>query len=573
MMRGKEFSIEEETLKSERNQPFAIYTDECNLVAMQSMCRWNRDIASSSCGSFDRSWWGWKASDFSDASLQAAITLVIKVAEQKHWGGLMPELLPRYVAFLERVQHSDGSFDQCYPNEKTPGVFYDILPALLTVHGSSWLDVSSRDRIEKIITKGMDFAMSADEMHGEIANHLAHFAYGLLLYWEKFGDSRSLLRAKAYIARILRNFDEEEGWFQEYHGPDAGYQTRTLAYITRAAEILKDETLWDVCARAARFIELMLMPDGSLHPMLGVRSTALIYPSGFERLAARDSTFQSLAKRIRAAWSNNRVALPSQLDFNNALRLGEDAWHAAEVASRASRISKLSAEPISQTEIPPYGVTHLQRAGILIRRDDNTMIWLGWRLGGALVVWQKVENGSWRLVHENSGYVLEGGLAGQWLTRMPDAGRLIEQEPDRLLVEVSFHRASHEELTPVKLILLRLLNLTLIRFQLTGDFFRKLLVGRLTGKGASLSVKMFREISFGANSIQVVDSFQGGKNLPGELAAASLWRCRRVTGNHMASSRYYQILEGALSEPWIELQSESLVGDPTFSYKIIGENV
>jgi hypothetical protein len=549
---------------------FDIYREESTRVAIQAMCRWNRDVASPACGSFDRAWWGWKARDFSDATLQAAMTLLIKEAQANDWGWLMKELLPQYVAFIEKLQHSDGSFDQCYPNERTPGVFYDILPTLLVVHDSPWLDSSARQRIERIIESGLNFALSVDEVHGEIANHLAHFSYGLLMHWQIFGDSRSRLKAESYIARILRNFDEEEGWFQEYHGPDAGYQTRTLAYLTKAAEILNDEKLWDICAQAARFVELMMMPDGSLHPMLGVRSTALIYPSGFERLAARDSSFQSLAKRIREAWSSNRVPLPSQLDFDNALRLGEDAWHAADLALENFHSAGLALNITTQEKIPRDGVTHLPHAGILIRRDANMVSWCAWRLGGVLVVWKSLENDRWQPAHEDGGYLLDGGGAGLWLTRMPDAGQLLELQPNSLVVEVKFNRVMHEDLTPSKLLLLRLLNLTLLRSQWLGDIFRKLVVRRLAGKGSSLPVKMLRKVSFEANSLQVVDSFHNGTSIPKSLAIAPLFRCRRITGNHMASALYFQPLEAVPLGPWAELQSQNMGCDPTFRFEISG---
>ena len=557
---------------SKKNESSSIYGEEAIRVAIQALCRWNRDIASPSCGSFDRAWWGWKARDFSDSTLQAAVIVVIKVADSQEWGWMMPELLIRYVDFVEKLQHTDGSFDQCYPNERTPGVFYDILPALLAVHASPWLAAPTRQRIEKIIALGLDFALAVDEVHGEIVNHLAHFAYGLLLHWQTFGNSNSRLQAESYIARILRNFDTEEGWFQEYHGPDAGYQTRTLAYLTKAAEILNDEKLWDVCGRAARFIELMLMPDGSLHPMLGVRSTALIYPSGFERLAARDRAFRPLCKRIRVAWSNNRVAMPSQLDFDNALRLGEDAWHAANVASGAP-ISAVGVMDVADLEtMPPDGVTHLPRAGILIRRDASMIVWCAWRLGGTLVVWRSLEDGYWQPAHEDAGYLLEGGAAGLWLTRMPHAGRLLELQPDRLLIEVPFNRVLHEELTPYKLVLLRLLNLTVLRSQWLGDLFRRMVVGRLAGTGSLLSARMLREIRFSANAVHVTDAFHGGDCLPKELAKAPLWRCRRITGTHMASARYFQPIEGASFGPWAVLQNQNIDCEPTFRFEVAGGN-
>lgn len=552
-----------------KNDPLSIYREESLRVAVQAMCRWNRNPASPSCGSFDRSWWGWKSRDFSDSTLQAAVTLVLNLADSQEWGWMMPDLLTRYVDFVAKLQHSDGSFDQCYPNERTPGVFYDILPALIAVHSSPWLETVVRQRLGAVIMRGIDFALAGDEVHGEIVNHLAHFAYGLLLHWQTFSDFRSRLRAEAYIERILRNFNAEEGWFQEYHGPDPGYQTRTIAYLTKIAEILDDESLWQVCAQAARFVELMLMPDGSLHPMLGVRSTALIYPSGFERLGSRNPDFLPLARRIRAAWSNNRVPLPSQLDFDNALRLGEDAWQAVGAASIFAHGVETVTSVSDLYPVCPDGLTHLPGAGIMIYRDASRVAWCAWRLGGALVVWRCADDGSWEPTYEDAGFLVDGGeTVGRWLTRMPDAGRLIEQQPNRLIIEVTFHRALHEEVTPSKLLLLRLLNLTVLQSRWVGDIFRRLVVRHLSKKGVPLPVKLMREIRFDSSSICVTDSFGSAAGLPHGLAKAPLWRCRRVTGNHMASASYYQPVEGLLIGPWAEQIKQGLGSEPTISFEI-----
>jgi hypothetical protein len=176
-------------------------------------------------------------------------------------------------------------------------------------------------------------------------------------------------------------------------------------------------------------------------------------------------------------------------------------------------------------------------------------------------------------VHEDAGYLIEGGGAGQWLTRMPDAGQLLKLQTDIWLIEASFNRVLHEELTPPKLILLRLLNLTVLRWQWLGDIFRKLIVGRLAEKGSSLQVRMLREIRFDVNSIHVTDIFRSEKGLPSALAGASLLRCRRVTGNHMASACYFQPVEKIAFGMWVELQDQSLSCDPTLRFTISGAKI
>ena len=244
-------------------QVISVYEAEFEIIVQQALGRLNRDIGSPSCGSFDRAYWGWKQRDFSDATLQAAISLLLEWIRREGKSENVTQWLECYVNFVEHIQYSDGSFDQCYPYERTPGVFYDILPGLVALYDSGLLPSESKTKLEHVISKGIEFIFSTEEVHAEIANHLAAFASALLLHYECFSIKTSREKAITYLERIYHNYDEEEGWFNEYFGPDPGYQTRTLAFLTRSAEILEDEQLWIICGKAARFIEVMMMPDDS----------------------------------------------------------------------------------------------------------------------------------------------------------------------------------------------------------------------------------------------------------------------------------------------------------------------
>src|SRR5436190_21709800 len=96
-------------------------------------------------------------------------------------------------------------------------------------------------------------------------------------------------------------------------------------------------------------------------------------------------------------------------------------------------------------------------------------------------------------------------------------------------------------MTPERMVLLRLLNLSLLRFQWIADMFRKLVVRRLmTGKDTA-ALKLRREIVFSPNAVEINDTIDTGRD--GISANSALYRCRRVTGAHMASSRYFQSQE------------------------------
>jgi len=384
-----------------------IYLSEFKKVARQAFSAWNRDPASPSFGSFDRQYWGWKKKDFSDATLQCGIKLALEFGKMIRQTSSFPRLVDGYINYCASIQLRDGSFNQCYPNERTPGVVYDILSTLVYVRTSEFLQsVASEKKLDGIIERAVRFALRTDEKHGDIANHLSGYAYELLEYAQYSKDERARIKGKNYIGRLFDLLDPTEGWLQEYDGPDPGYQTRTLRYLVKCAKLLGDQEIWEVVEKGTAFIREVLMPDGSLHPMLGSRSTALLYPSAFEVLAARDAQYDDLAVLIRSAWSNGRVPLPSCLDFENASRLAEDALDAVWANRRTGKVVAIQKPSLDIRE--PDDV-EMPRAGISIFRDKNRVVYISHRLGGVVVIYGKNGRGVWELVYEDSGYLLQTG--------------------------------------------------------------------------------------------------------------------------------------------------------------------
>jgi len=497
------------------------YEREFEATARLAFGMWNRDPASPSYGSFDRAWWGWKFKDFPDATLQYAARLAVPYAEKAGAGSPIGEWLDAWVRFTASIQHRDGSLDQAYPYERTPGVVFDVLSTLIFVSEGPHLSPDSRGLLGRVIERAAGFAMRTDEHHGEIANHIAEYAFEFAEYARFSGDPRAGTAAGRYLARLLALFDPEEGWFQEYEGPDPGYQTRTLRYVVKLARLPGYENLWKVAEKAAEFLADLIMPDGSLHPMLGTRSTGILYPSGIEALAARDpGRFAPLARRVRTAWERGRVPLPSTIDFANAIRLADDAREAAAL---------MTALPEAPEALP--GRRSFPRAGLAVWRTPRRQFFLAASLGGVVVVYDREPEG-WRLATEDSGYLLEA-RGSSWLTRMPGAGTMVDHDESGATVRARFARVLHDELNPSRFILLRILNLTVLRSQTIGDLFRKLVVNRLMAGRAWLPVTLTRRLRLEGDQLRLDDIVEANPDLSGLL-----WRCRRLTGAHMASARY-----------------------------------
>jgi hypothetical protein len=508
----------------------SVYLREFRHVARMAFSMWNREPASPSAGSFDRRYWGWKSKDFGDATMQYAVRLAIAYATERGQTDTLPCLLEQYVRHVASLQRADGSFDQCYPFERTPGVIYDFLSTLVDVYAGPWLQgPSDLATLEKVIGRAATFVVNSDEVHGEIANHLAEYAFECLHHAKHFHDPKTQTKGEYYLDRMLREFDRVEGWFLEYDGADPGYQTRTLRYLVKCAALLDRTDLWEAAERAAEFLDIALMPDGSVHPMLGCRSTALLYPSGFEALAARSTQYEPLARRIRHAWSQGLAPLPSSLDFENAIRLADDALDAATLCPAGAIAEPMPSPATSE-------VIHRPRAGLLVFREPNRIVHVHHSLGGTVVVHGRTATGDWRLLHEDSGYVLRE-KQNLFVTRMTGAGKLLEAPAGEVRIQAAFFRSLHTELTPLQLIVLRTLNLTFLRWSWTAELFRRVVVRSLMTGRHPLAMGLTRCVRLEPDRVVVEDKIVDKR---GSAILGELLHCRRVVGTHMASSRYFQ---------------------------------
>jgi hypothetical protein len=295
--------------------------------------------------------------------------------------------------------------------------------------------------------------------------------------------------------------------------------------------------------------------------MLGSRSTALLYPSAFETLARRQPHFRPLAERVRQAWRARAVPLPSEIDFCNAIRLADDALDAATAAG--TETASAAMEPASVERID------MAKAGIAIRRNGRLALYVNWRMGGVIVIYARMKDG-WRLAYEDSGYLIESASTQDvWLTRMPDAGQLMNCSAESVRLQASFYRSLHDEVTPLRLIALRILNMTLLRFQWLADLFRKMVVMKLMGRKVAAPVSLERTIDIDHTLVTITDRFATGRHASRSLLGAALYRCRRVTGTHMASARYLQEVElAALPSGWKESVAPNVAGAGPLTTKV-----
>jgi hypothetical protein len=232
--------------------------------------------------------------------------------------------------------------------------------------------------------------------------------------------------------------------------------------------------------------------------------------------------------------------MPSEIDFCNAIRLAHDAMDAADVAAH------LGVAPPGVVE----GNVHLPRAGIAIYASPDRRVYIATRLGGAYSIYERDAQYDWKLVREEAGYLLESRDKSQaWVTRSTGAGALTEFRVDGCTIETPFVRSLHDEMTPLRMLLLRVLNLTVLRLQSLADFFRKVVVRRLISGVDQIPLRLERSITLDRDEVVVKDRIFDASSAHRRVQTR-LFACRRVTGAHMASARYFQRDE--LDGAWLQ---------------------
>jgi len=493
----------------------------------------DRDHYSSTAGCFDRKYWAWKARDFPDATLQYAAVPLLKSLRLTSLES-EPQEKQYYIniaimasQFLLRIQHSNGSFDQCYPYECHPGVVFDVLPLWIYLLDDfrDYLDSPVIRELEKGLEQAIQFVSQARENYAIISNHLAHFSYVLFLIDKIWNRPECRDLAKIYLNTLLKH-QSSEGWYLEYEGPDMGYQTRTLSYLARILQIRQDPAIEESAKRAITFLSCFAYPDGSFGGEIGTRNTSLFYPFGLAWFAHKDPTASALLRFAIDSWRQGRGVLLHQTDLDNLIRLFDDQIETQQLLESCDLLSP-ELLPFEQVEFE----NDYKEAGIIIRRRYWYYAVANLTKGGICKVYNVAER---RPVYVDIGWLYKSGQM-VYSNHMHQAAAMIQMDRDLSMVLCRFFRTTHDTLTPFRMVILRLLNLTILRFQWAGDLARRLITRRLFTRKLSGDVQFERHFHWGKNiRVETTVSWQEGKQRFFYITSS-------YTAIPMASAKYFQL--------------------------------
>lgn len=447
--------------------------------------------------------------------------------------------------FWQSLQHEDGSFDEAYPMERSLAAtaftsFY--IGETLTLLGSA-LSSEARQATVRALHSAGKWLCDNDETHGFLTNHLAAAAAALYQIHQLTGEKQFEGRSRYFLERILSH-QSDEGWYEEYGGPDPGYQTHGSLYLAWLEGHTSDPELVRSLTRSMRFLVHFVHPDGSLGGEYASRNTKTYYPAAFEMWASKDRNAAWIAEKMRPSLSSGATAGLRCIDPQNYFPVLNNYVFASRVcALRESR---------PQTSEDPRGsqsLYYFEQAGIARVRKGSYEVIVGLSKGGILKVFAL---GQERLVYSDCGYLgrLRGGdlVSSQHL----DLARDLEVTCDRLIIRGEFAALSRPVMRPGRFMAFRLFTLTIGRIPVFARRIKNILVRFLIYRKRALDLRFERTILLDEDRVTVRDRLVGSDL---KLLEDLQWAPFFAT-IHMGSSRYFVKNEAEVSVGKVEREIE-----------------
>jgi len=510
-----------------------VYERDIHAVLPRVLALFDENPISRTRGLGDRLYWSWKLIDYANATPQGLIhgLALLAVSGKLPWGIKRAAIVARIDAAIEATRQqcaADGSLVEAFPNEKsfcvTALIAFDILCAADALADD--VDAATLARWRGVVAPMIAFLVAHDETHALISNHLATAAAALSRWTDHFEDGNARQGMREILDIILKH-QSDEGWFTEYDGADPGYETLGLGYLADIFMRHPSDELRAALERSLRFLTYAAHPDGSFGGVYGSRNTRFIYPAALEQLAGEFPAAAALAEFARQSIGDRSAPTLSTMDDPNLAPMF-NSYCRAFCCAPAKALGATEALPHHSNE--PWRKT-FAGAGLHIDNDRTHYTVISTLKGG--VVYHFGKEGRTPKSRIDTGVAVDiGGRI--FTTQAPSRDNKIQIDADGLVVESEFVAAISEQQTPYKMIVLRVLSLTVFRSSTLLEIIKRMLVRRLITNKSSAGIRNRRTIVFGPDPV-ITDELPESGNI------RRIATDRPFRSIHMASSGYWQI--------------------------------
>lgn len=321
-----------------------LYWEDLDLCIPRLLALIDKNPFSQTAGSFSRNHWHFKTNDFPPAIHQIGLAVLAKLYTNNRLRNIsrkeLIRLLSNGVHYTAKLQKSDGSFDEWYVNERGwAGPTGYILNALCDLyhHSSSLLDEKIQHVLLEVIKKAAYALTRTGEKH-VLANHIAIAILPLAQANEFLQDPYITGKIQELWSDFLKVWHAEEGWSLEYDGADPGYQSATIAFLSKCPQPSELPGIKEVLDHSLKFISYFAYPDGSFGGHIGSRHTITLFPSGIESLT--DPLSRRLSLWIKDSRLQRNLILPQDMDDHYFLYRCNEWCDAAIVSDQNKPIDR-----------------------------------------------------------------------------------------------------------------------------------------------------------------------------------------------------------------------------------------
>ncbi len=427
----------------------------------------DRNLHSPTYGCFDRNFWHYKIIDFPSGMAQEfvlplALAYSLEIPNNPYY---LQEMIHKWVEAgilcAAKTAHPEGSCDDYFPFERASGA--TAFSLLASIESYQILGLNNYE-ILSFFEKRADWLVHHYES-GKLANHEALIVLCLELLSRLLETSKWDTAKTNRLSRLL-SWQSQEGWFTEYSGFDPGYHTLTISCLARIYELNKSEKLKDIITKAVELAAQFIHPDGSFGGEYSSRNTYNFFPHGFElvgkwlpaALSINDQFLIGLKNGLAPCYADDHI-------------IGHHTWNYL-LAWRdfvTERPTSLSRDVAS---------LWLKEAQILIKRRPGTELYVSLNKGGVFKLFREK-----KLVASDTHLSLQVRKGKKVLNAVSHLSGDYDVKifQDEIIISGNMGWAKQTQMSPLKLIILRLVMLTFGRFfpNLIRKILQKILI---TGK-------------------------------------------------------------------------------------------
>ncbi len=505
----------------------------------------DRNPHSPTYGCFDRNFWHYKIIDFPSGMAQEfvwplALAYDTDVPDNPFYQQqVIQDWVEAGILYAVRSSHQDGSCDDYFPYERASGAAAFSLLACTESYTLLKLDNPS---VLRFFTKRADWLAKHHES-GQLTNHQALIVLCLELLSRLLQTSKWDRAIAQRLERVL-SWQSPEGWFPEYEGCDPGYHTLTISCLARIYQLKPDVRLKEALIKAVELAAHFLHPDGSYGGEYTSRNTYNFFPHGFElvgrwmpeALGINDGFLTGLVKNLAPCYADDHI-------------IGHHTWN--YLLAWRDFVADRPAPPSRST-----GRLWLKEARILIDRRQNA-VFLGEDSSGknSTELYLALNKGGvFKLFHNQqliasdtqvSLQVRDNGIRNCVAHLV--AGYQVNLSEDEITIKGQLGWAKQKQMTPLNLLILRIVMLTVGRF--FPNLIRKLLQTMLITGKKNAPFRFIRQLRWVQGRWCVTDELQA-ESWDNVITAGI--GCDQ-TSIYVVMSRTFQL--GQL-HPWLDLTEE-----------------